>query len=69
MAQQDVIVAVEGAGKVGLKAALMELIKDGGALDLEAKELSSQNVVLGAVVGAIVPVAKQLISGVAAKLG
>ena len=68
MSQEEVLLAVKDAGKVGLKASLADLCKDGGAIDMEVKELAAQNAVVGVMLGALSPVIKQILTGIADKL-
>lgn len=66
MSQQDVIVSLEGSGKLAVKSMLMDLCKDGGAIDLEIKELDSQMPFgIGGIVGMA---AKKLLQSIADKI-
>ena len=53
--QKDVLLKLEEAGKVGSKAALMELIKADGALALELQIAAQQNESVKIIVDAAMP--------------
>ena len=67
--QADVLAAVEAAGKVGAKAMLVELSKDGGAVSMEVDLLAAQAGAFGPEIAALVkPFISKVLDSVAAKL-
>lgn len=72
MSQQDVILALEEAakvaGKAGAKAFLQEVAKDGGALDLEAKELMAKQGIAAEIAAIAEPLVKQAVLGLVGQL-
>lgn len=69
MSQQDVLAAVELAGKIALKDGLIELNKDGGAVALEVDALSANLGAYGPALGGLLkPFVKQLLDSVIAKI-
>lgn len=68
MSQQEALQAAEASGKVGLKAMIIDLIKPGGAVDLELAALANGNATLALILGAVSPVLKQVLQGIADKL-
>ena len=68
--EQDVIAAVEAAAKIGGKAMLTELAKDGGAISLQIDVLAPSMGTFGPEVAALVkPFIGQVVAAVVAKLG
>lgn len=66
--QKDVLLKLEEAGKVGLKAALMELIKPEGALALELQIAAQQNESVKIIVDAAMPFLLKAAKDLAEKL-
>lgn len=68
--EQDVLAAVKASAIVIEKAAIVELAKDGGVLDLQLDVAAAQIPYVGSVMeGALKPVIKQAIATYLATLG